>query len=526
MAAAQCGTFAVHSPSTCYGPLLNLYYSSQAPILSLPPQPECFVQGSRRTRHAVAPCVPAQFGSWRTYPLTDLEPPHDITGWFAAHESVDAQSELDKILRVAGSPYEYDAENTENNADTRNASVLLVDLMSWMRPDKSAAEEFPDAWAAFQEDKNVSPTAAGMQGVGYWDYIGLVDFAHAAHQVQIWSRSASAQRQSTHHAAWMHVPVRDDIPIEAAIRTEWEQAWVRIGFDDDYTQARSVLYFQGSTDFFQTAFPGETEPLRKWETELQRYERGVREGNDFSGLKEFNRHAPGQYKTRHARREMWLMPREDELLGPYPRSSHLFTLEDLEFLGERNRPRYHTALPKSMSAEQKAQWLKDNPPAQFSPHFEKEIVDLVNELVLSFLERIVPFYLWARRFLVDKILHDHETLNSLHNRIMRLLLYSHACIHNFEPFLPKVRDLFIEKTSGEIPDDADVSRLVFAATFLASEIVVECDYVAFGVHEHREEGERPIIVPKTIRQVIEGKTYIAELVFHSRVLWHGRSGDE
>lgn len=505
MAAAQCGTFAVHSPGFCFGPILDIHYASRDPIFSPPPEPVLFASGSVKV-HDVAKCLPAQFGSWRTYPLTSIHAPHAVTGWFAAHESVDARAELDKILRVAGSPYEDDFGSRANNAITRKASVLLVNRYDWMRPRDNVTAEFPDAWTTLKE--NPDPYA---ESAGYWNCMGLVDYAHAAEQAQVWSWSVPEQRQSTDNAVWMHVPFE-------------EYMWARIGFDDEYTLARSFLYFQIHTDFYHTAFPGETKPIRKYETELERFERRVREGDDYSGLDEFNEYALERYTLYHEHKMMWPVPHEAELLGPYPKRLHLFTLEDLEFFGERNVPRRHHVLPSTVSPEELKQWLEDNPPAVFSPHFEEEIVDLLNEMALAFLERIIPSYVPNTWFLT-KVLRDHERVNSFQYHVHRYLTIHLASQSYFEKYLPRVRTFFKETTLGVEPKDMAVTGLLYATIHLIWTIITDCDYWAIGLHQKRDKGERPIIVPATIRQVMEDNYDVAELVFHSRVLWQGRSAD-
>lgn len=195
MNTAQCGTFAVHSPGICFGPILDIHYASLQPVISTPPEPESFLSGTVR-KHNVAKCVPAQFGTWRTYPLTSLRAPHDVTGWFAAHESVDPRAELEKLLRVAGSPYEYEPGNEQNNADTRKASVLLVNRYDWIPPEADVTKEFPDAWATLLP-KNSSMTQTYIDrgtSAGFWDSMGLVDYAHAGQQTQLWSKSPPHKR--------------------------------------------------------------------------------------------------------------------------------------------------------------------------------------------------------------------------------------------------------------------------------------------------------------------------------------------
>lgn len=512
--APQCGTLTVSSPGLCFGPILDIHYASQEPLMP-PPGPEPTIcpspekaefLGSIPLPLDIPKCVPAQFGLWRTYPLTSTDHPYRITGWFAAHESVDARSELDKLLRVAGSPYEYDMANDKNNADTRNASVLLVNRYDWMPPEGNVSKEFSDAWVTWNDIRS-------SNSAGFWDNIGLVDFAHAAEQTQVWSRSAPHERQSTAHGVWMYIP--------------WnEYMWARIGFDDDYTQARSFLYFGVNTDFFRTSFSGDAQPIRKRETELERYERGIREGRDYSGLKEFNEMAPRFFPDARDRHAMWPMPSEHELLGPYPKSLHIFSIEDLEYLTDRNGGQAVRFPSTSMAEHNMRQRRADAVHAEFSPHLREEIADLVNEMVLAFMERIMP-WLAREHYWIRKLLRHGPEQNSLDNRIA-IGLFWEICLPHAQPLLPKV-ERFAEYVAGEGEVeylDELAHSLVHAAVYLIEDIVFPCDHTSIGLHEKRQDGARPIIVPATIRQQVSERWDVAQFVFHSRVLWQGRPDDK
>lgn len=506
------GTFDVRSAGICFGPILDIHHASLEPMVSTPPEPKPFVWGTVRP-HDVPKCVPAQSGSWRTYPLTSLRAPYDVTGWFAAHESVDPRPELDKLLRVAGSPSEYEPGNVHNNAETRNASVLLANNFHWMPPEDDVTREFPDAWAT-REPWN--GTNAGNQGdsAGFWYNIGLVDYAHAAEQTQLWSRSPPHQRQSSAHGVWMHAA--------------WsEYMWARIGFDDDYKQARSFLYFQGNTDFFATTFPGDAEPLRKWETELQRYERGVREGKTYSGLKEFNELVP-QHVADGRRIGMRPIPSEDELLGPYPKDAHIFTVDELEYITHRNHQDEDFVPPVSLiGGEGRNEYKEQSRLAVFSPHLRDDIADLINEMVLAFIDRIMPCLGHSPKDCLEEMLPRAGVDNSVDRRIYEGLLMTNVNLPYFQAPLTKVKSFTSDKRED---DDIDLDKvgtaLLHIAVYLVEDMVFESDYKALGRFEARPDGERPIIVPESIRRAILDEWELAYHVFHSRLFWHGRPDDK
>ncbi|KAF5699730.1 hypothetical protein FGLOB1_11193 [Fusarium globosum] len=116
-------SLSVVSGQLCFGSLHNIWYGSSAPSQDLPvapPQPSGTVQA-----HSVNYKATAQNGIWNVFKLVASET-SDAVAWFVAHEGIDPRQEVDKILRISGSPYEPDHGSTVNNDVTSQAGVFVV----------------------------------------------------------------------------------------------------------------------------------------------------------------------------------------------------------------------------------------------------------------------------------------------------------------------------------------------------------------------------------------------------------------
>ncbi|CEJ82591.1 hypothetical protein VHEMI02646 [[Torrubiella] hemipterigena] len=240
------------------------YISSITHPDSSTPEPQPFLDGTVR-RHQITHNLPARNGTWRTYPLSQTEPPYAISAWFVAHETVDPITEITKVLRVAGSPYEYDCGSRDNNAVTREECVLLVNRYDWKKSERNETDTLP-SWL-----QSSDPADKNFGTVTDLDTIGVIDYTNAMEAARSWSEYLPNQRLPSPNGLWMDI-------------SNAEYIWARAGFDDRYSEARSLLCFTQWTSFFKTSLPGHTEPLRMEETDFERYQRGVHEGRDYSGL--------------------------------------------------------------------------------------------------------------------------------------------------------------------------------------------------------------------------------------------------
>jgi hypothetical protein len=130
--------FIVKSSCLCYGDLHNIWHGACSPIQGFPtPAPER--SGTVRI-HKLEYNVSALDGTWKTYQLVDIGS-QIVRAWFACHSSVNPEEEIDKILRVSGSPYEWYSGSTVNNAETAAEGVLVINRYDWGGYDERGMEE-------------------------------------------------------------------------------------------------------------------------------------------------------------------------------------------------------------------------------------------------------------------------------------------------------------------------------------------------------------------------------------------------
>ncbi|KAL3963313.1 hypothetical protein ACCO45_000317 [Purpureocillium lilacinum] len=276
-------TFQVVSGALCFGSLSEILKGSHATIQVAPtPRP----QGSGTIlRQPLQYNVAARNGSWNKFALLNVES-SNVEGWFAAHSAVDPLRELVNILRVSGSPYEYDAGDKWNNDRTRAERVLVINRYDW----------------GMSHDDDI--TRAEMQEEG-----------------DVFANTNSIGLPQRRFRAW-----RVDV--------HGEYMFGRFGFDDDYKEARSFLFFAQRTDFYTTKFPGQPGPLRKWERVLDRLQHGLRAGEDHSGVKRLRgMYAPaGSDTPTDGLPKRRPPPDRESLLGPYGVDEYIFDAADAEIL--------------------------------------------------------------------------------------------------------------------------------------------------------------------------------------------------
>ena len=109
-------SFSVTSGCLCFGALHNIWDGSLASVQGLP----VVRPGASGTvkAHHLEFNVPAQNGIWNAFHFVNVNT-KTVCGWFISHSDVDPDQEIDKILRVSGSPYEADSGSGKNNDKTR-----------------------------------------------------------------------------------------------------------------------------------------------------------------------------------------------------------------------------------------------------------------------------------------------------------------------------------------------------------------------------------------------------------------------
>jgi len=326
--------FTVKSGHLCYGELHNIWHgASVQPVNGLTPA----VPQSAGTViiHRLDYNVPAQNGTWNAFQLLHTTDEH-LVGWFVAHESVNVPQELDKILRVSGSPYEVDSGSRFNNEQTAAEGVLVINRYDWGEYDERALGEVQERGE--DEESDPSTYVFGISA-------GLVDYAEAKAEVRFWKGIPEDRRgeERRPHGLWMHVP-------------DCEYRFGRFGFNDEHSAARSFLLFSTYTVFTQTTIAGMQQPLRKYESPQELFQRQLREGFDFRGLEALDLFLPDP------------KPAEEDLLGPYAEKERLFLEADVRAI------------------------LRQKPnPLDFVDPWRARVESLSNELLMSYLERyIIP----------------------------------------------------------------------------------------------------------------------------------------
>jgi len=164
------------------------------------------------------------------------------------------------------------------------------------------------------------------------------------------------------HGAWFFVP-------------NGEYMWVRFGFDDAHTAARSFLFFTINTVFPRTIFRGVSKTLRQEETEEERFLRLLGEGEQFEGFEELKSSANFTVRMDASRVEQGSMdppqaykgqPDEAECFGPYEKNEHVLKEADFE------------AIRVAIEAD-----------VEFIDPLKETIFDILNEMVMSWLEETV-----------------------------------------------------------------------------------------------------------------------------------------
>ena len=280
--------FTVKSCCLCYGDLRNIWHGACSPIQGFPtPAPE---QSGTVRIHKLEYYVSALNGTWKAYQLVDIGS-QTVRAWFACHSSVNSEEEIDKILRVSGSPYEWYSGSTVNNAETAAEGVLVINRYDWGGYDERGMEEAGDA--------------GDVEGLGkYGHCVGLVDLEIAKEQALQWKDQDNAERNQAEAGAWLYIP-------------HAEYLFGRFGFDEEHSAARSFLFFTESTSFMHTGFQGMLYPVRKEQSPEEIFTRHLNSGEQFEGLDIMRKLFS------------WVdRPAESDCLGPFDTSESLLEESD------------------------------------------------------------------------------------------------------------------------------------------------------------------------------------------------------
>lgn len=501
-------TISVSSGYLCFGSLHNIWNGASSPLQgfpSAPARPQAF--GTVKTQPVEFNIV-ARKGTWNAFQLVDLRT-SEVAAWFLAHSGVDPEREVDKILRVSGSPYEPDSGSVFHDDKTAAEGVFVINRYDWGYYDNRSKDEVVVA-AAEELDGEGLPAAPYY---GRFEAAGLVDLAAARSMVLRWKDQPSREAQWSEGGAWLHVP-------------GGEYMFGRFGFDDDRAAARSFLFFTTNTDFTRTVFKGQERTLRKEETTKERFERRLQEGYDFSGLEELC----GLYREPEDPSIVPLFsppPPPAARLGPYPLSDHVFRAQDINAIriyggGEERRIFFHEL--------GRTEFPRQGANAEFIDPWAEPVYDLVNEMILSFLQRTVFPHMGNHDVpaAAELLFPQHHTQKgkSWH---LDAWCYRHFTQPNAIPipdfdsvyvggriasFLSRLGDATLVPVVFE---DECVAGITRAVAYLICEVLELADLDASGLG-HRK------ILPRDVRMGVYKDKQLYERLQFSRVFWEGRAG--
>lgn len=431
--------------------------------------------------------IAAQNGTWLAHQLVDNTGEKElVVGWFVCHSTVDPETEVDKILRVSGSPYECDSGSQFHNEQTVAEGILPINRYDWGYYDDRCKNEVPDLEEL--QDQSYDRNA-------WHEYLGLADYAHARDYIEQWKHALPYQRESYPHGIWMGIHL--------------EYMFGRFGFNDEHTAARSFLWFTTNTDFTRTAFAGTQRTLRIYESPIDRFERQLSEGYNFEGIDMIQKMVQWS-PTRND-----LQPPPAELFGPYDVDKYILSAADFNdirssILRERRSPTTGVV--------------------GFAPQWKAACIEVLNEAVLSFLEKFVVPVCSAHNTITaaaNVLFPDREPVKQAVSCV-KLDLCLYKCLIGLSPCPEqvdkvavgrKIREFLVlilgdGKHGSLIGNDSFVEGLVACVAFLMGETLELAD-------NHRWDSSQNALVPRNIRAVTFYPDEIFKLVRYSRVYWHG-----
>ncbi|KAF5651392.1 uncharacterized protein FTJAE_139 [Fusarium tjaetaba] len=472
-------TLSVVSGQLCFGSLHNIWFGSSAPtqgLLVAPPHPSGTVQA-----HSINYNICAQNGIWNVYKLVISET-SDAVAWFVAHADIDPRQEVDKILRISGSPYEPDHGSTMNNDITSQAGVFVVNRYDWGYYNERCLDEIGEGQEEGDDDVLANSNS-----------LGLVDRSVAQELVQRWKSQRPSLRDSAESGVWLYIP-------------HGEYMFGRFGFDDTRTAARSFLFFSAGTEFTRTSFLGIPGTLREYTTPQERFERQLREGVGFSGMEIVKDMIFYQHVS---------PPPVSELLGLYHPSDYLLRKQEFEAL-------------RSYCEEQASSSGMGPTIHGFIDPWKQLLFDLINEMTLSYLEHFILPHLGG-----DDVAEIAEILFPDYEKKIRPISLDVASYRHFtEPDQDPIPDFneshvcvlirqFLESRSQDKPmvfRDNAIKGICRVLGYIVTEVFELANGVATDSQHNK-------ILPCHVRQAVLLDEDILRLVCFSKALWEGSPED-
>lgn len=487
-------TFSVSSGHLCFGSLHNIWQGASAPLQVFPTaRPQA---GGTIILHHIDHNVPAQNGSWNAFQLVHSGS-EAAAAWFVAHSDVDPQKELDKCLRVSGSPYEPDSGSSMNNHHTSQEGIFVINRYDWGYYDKRFYDEIGDGVEEGKDDWLANSNS-----------LGLVDRSDAQEMVRQWKEQRPSERGIADHGMWLYIP-------------HGEYMFGRFGFDDEHIAARSFLFFSMHTEFTRTTFRGVSETVLKPETPQERFERRLSEGFDFSGLEMV--HGMARQPSDPGILAAWPPPPPaSERLGPYDSSDYILREQDIDALRlYRYEPEEHFIF----NGVDITAMERNRPVYGFVDPWKQPLLDLVNEMILSYLER----------FILPLLSNDDtaviaESLFPNHNNTSRRIHLDVGCYRHFtQPDNRPILDLDTSYVSSKIQhflksrsedksrifEDKVVRGICRAVAYILTELFDMVNRAAI------DEGRNKIL-PCDVRLIVFIDEHFRHLLLFSKVFWEGK----
>ncbi|KAH6849964.1 hypothetical protein B0I37DRAFT_413399 [Chaetomium sp. MPI-CAGE-AT-0009] len=486
-------TISVSSGCLCFGELHNIWHGASMPVQGFPaPRPR--TSGTVKVQ-PIDFNVAARNGTWNAFQLIDVGT-QKVAAWFLAHSDVDPEREVDRILRVSGSPYECDSGSTFNDDKTAAEGVSVINRYDWGYYDQRS-------WDEVMEDE-------GLHEGQLFESAGLVDLAEAKSAVHRWKDQRSSTRQWSEGGAWLRIP-------------GGEYKFGRFGFDDDRAAARSFLFFTANTYFTRTVFEGLERTLRKEETPKERLERRIREGFDFSGLEMLREVSRPPEQEIH--RFFPPPPPLADCLGPYRRSDHVLRAQEINAI----RVYRNAEEMKLVVHGRDLTHMRMGPEiGEFIEPWAEPLYDVVNEMVLSYLQRIVIPHM-GNRGVSDAV----ELLFPRHTPEEEYRQFEVWCrrhfrepdalpIPNFDSVYVRSRITSFLSRFGDGPEVVFEDECVAGITRVVAYMLTEALEVANG--RSREDDRDAKIMPSDVRLAVWFDFQLRDRFQFSRVYWEGRIG--
>jgi hypothetical protein len=457
--------FTVTSGCLCYGDLHNIWHGASSLIREFPTAIEPHASGTVITQVREYN-VAAKNGTWNAFQLVEKGTDR-LCAWFVSHSDIDPEAEIDKILRVSGSPYEHDSGSRFNDEKTAAEAVLVINRYDWGYYDGRGKKEI-----GVNDEADIDNFTTRVFGEG----AGLVDFGSAKTEVLRWQEKNPHERDNPPSGVWMFIP-------------DGEYMFGRFGFDEARTAARSFMFFTTHTYFTRTTFVGLDYTLRLEETDEERFQRYLREGHNFEGLDTLERLCKW---SSH-------LPAESEYLGPYDSLEHVLKSTDIDAI--RIRP-----------------GVKAN---EFADPLKELCLTCLNEMIMSYLEHFI-----APASSCDTIVAAATSLFPRHSdgNLVDVCMYSFMMEPYSDP-IPgydnravgsKVKSFLIPRCEDNslVRDDKFIAGICACIAYLLTEVLELSNNCG------RDNG-RSKLVPVDIRLAVFNDVELRGLFKYSRVFWKG-----